>query len=59
MLEGAGRLVDFGDMLTEYNRSSTGEIADYLAFAADWEAIGGDLSDVLSDDDIVQQIQAE
>ena len=41
--EGVGRLVDFGDTLTEYNRSSTGASADMRATAQDWLAVGDEL----------------
>ncbi|OAI54030.1 hypothetical protein AYO44_03875 [Planctomycetaceae bacterium SCGC AG-212-F19] len=42
-VEGTSRLLDFGDTLTEYNRSLTGEQADYLALLADWRQIGQDI----------------
>ena len=42
--EGAARLFDFGDTLTEYNRSPTSEQADANAFAADWNAVIDDLA---------------
>lgn len=38
--EGVGRLVDFGDTLTEYNRTATAEAADARATAQDWLAVG-------------------
>ena len=41
--EGMGRLVDFGDFLTEYNRSLTSAQADAIATAMDWQAIYDDL----------------
>jgi hypothetical protein len=41
--EGAGRLVDFGDSLTEYNRTSAPEDPDARATAQDWLAVGGHL----------------
>lgn len=41
--EGMSRVVDFGDTLTEYNRSLTSEQADFLALIADWRAIGKDM----------------
>ena len=41
--EGVGRLVDFGDALTEYNRTSTPEAADARAIAQDWLAVGDEL----------------
>lgn len=47
-LEGVGRLVDFGDTLTEFNRSLDDEQADYLALVADWSAVGDDIGAVIS-----------
>lgn len=41
--EGAGRLLDFGNTLFEYNRSETGELADYRAIYADCRVIGEEL----------------
>ena len=41
--EGAGRILDFGDFLTEYNRSLTPEMADRIATNMDWQAVYGDL----------------
>lgn len=45
--EGAGRLVDFGDSLTEYNRTRTREDPDARATAQDWLAVGDHLRRVL------------
>jgi hypothetical protein len=42
--EGAARLLDFGDTLTEYNRSPSSELADANALAADWNAVIDDLA---------------
>jgi hypothetical protein len=42
-LEGAARILDFGDTLTEFNSSSTPEEADLLAVSSDWQAVGEDL----------------
>lgn len=39
--EGAARVLDFGDTLTEYNRSPN---PDAIAFAADWNAVIDDLT---------------
>lgn len=47
-LEGAGRLLDFGDTLTEFNRSLDDEQADRLALWADWSAVGDDIGAVIS-----------
>lgn len=41
--EGAGRLVDFGDTLNEYNYSITPDMADAIAIAMDWRAVGVDV----------------
>jgi hypothetical protein len=38
--EGVGRLVDFGDALTEYNRTSPPADPDARATAQDWLAVG-------------------
>lgn len=43
LAEGIGRLVDFGDTLTEYNGSDSSEVADARAMRADWAAVGDDL----------------
>ncbi len=42
-LEGMGRVLDFGDTMTDFNRSLTSEQADSRALFADWLALGGDL----------------
>lgn len=44
--EGMGRILDFGNTLSEYNTSPSGEEADCRAFWADWAAIGSDLQHV-------------
>ena len=44
--EGAGRLVDFGNTLTEYNRSAN---PDARAMAQDWGAVGEFLAVALDD----------
>ncbi len=41
--EGAGRLLDFADSLTEYNYAPTPAQADAIALALDWYAVGDDL----------------
>jgi hypothetical protein len=38
--EGAGRLVDFGDSLTEYNTTAEPGNPDKRATAQDWLAVG-------------------
>lgn len=42
LLEGLGRLFDFGNHLNEYTASLTPEQADALALYADWVQIGDD-----------------
>jgi hypothetical protein len=44
--EGAARIIDLGDTLTEYNSSLSGQQADRNALRADWRAIGHDLASV-------------
>ncbi len=39
-LEGMARALDMGGTLNEYNRSLTGELADFYALLADWAAVG-------------------
>ncbi len=39
-LEGVGRIVDFGNTLSQYNESQNGQQADALALYADWRAVG-------------------
>lgn len=41
--EGVGRLVDFGDTLTEYNTSPDEASADYDALCRDWNAVARDI----------------
>jgi hypothetical protein len=41
--EGVGRLVDFGNWLTDYNRTPVPEDPDARATAQDWLAVGDDL----------------
>lgn len=47
--EGAGRLVDFGDTLSEYNYSITPDTADAIAMAMDWRAVGVDIMTVMGE----------
>jgi hypothetical protein len=42
-VEGVSRIVDVAGTLNEYNRSESGEMADYLALFADWRLIGMDI----------------
>lgn len=41
--EGVSRLFDWGDTLTEYNRSRTGQEADAEGLSEDWSCVGRDL----------------
>ncbi len=56
-LEGVARLIDFGDTLTEYNRSITGELADRIATSSDWAAIGRDVTRVMEQHGAASQPQ--
>jgi hypothetical protein len=38
--EGVGRLMDFGNSITEYNRTGGAEDADVRATTQDWRAVG-------------------
>lgn len=42
-LEGWARAIDLGGTLNQYNDSPTSEQADWIALAADWEAVGNDI----------------
>lgn len=46
-LEGAARVIDFGDTLTEFNTSLSPQQADYLALQSDWCAVGDDLREAV------------
>ncbi len=46
--EGVGRLLDFGDTLTDFNRSPSAAIADATALSSDWYAVGADLKAVMA-----------
>jgi hypothetical protein len=46
-VEGMGRVVDFGDTLTEFNRSLDAAQADHLALWSDWNAVADDLNAVI------------
>ena len=43
LLEGVGRIVDFGGSLSMYNFSRTPAEADARAIAVDWRAVGHDV----------------
>jgi hypothetical protein len=51
-----GRLLDFGNTLSEYNRSFTGELADMAALRADALALGADFGNALAESQRVKQI---
>lgn len=46
---GLGRIMDWGQSMSEYNSSPSIEMADYLATLSDWSAVGDDLRDVMGD----------
>lgn len=43
LFEGIGRIFDWADTLTEFNRSVTDEQADFFAMRSDWQAAGDDI----------------
>jgi len=43
LCEGMGRLLDFGDTLSEYNSSTDTQEADTNALWSDWLAVGDDV----------------
>ncbi len=53
-IEGVARVFDFSASLSEFNRSLTGEQADYCALRADWLAVGDDLRRALGNMDEVE-----
>lgn len=55
--EGIGRILDFGNTLTEYNTSNSSEQADFLALRADWRAVAADLRGTMveADSEIQEQ----
>ncbi len=46
-VEGMARNFDFGNTMTEYNRSQSEEQADAIALRNDWYAVGDDLRSAL------------
>ena len=46
-LGGVARTFDFSGTLSEYNRSRTGEEADYDALLSDWLVLGNDIRELL------------
>lgn len=61
-LEGVGRMLDFGNTLSEYNQGVTGEQADALAMRADWLAVGDDIrvaADRLLDEALAAELASE
>ncbi len=55
--EGIGRILDFGNTLTEYNTSNSGAQADFLALRADWRAVAADLRGAMVEADAELQEQ--
>lgn len=47
-MEGVARLVDVTGTIDEYNYSASPEQADYRALRSDWEAIGRDIWNAIS-----------
>lgn len=47
-LEGAGRILDFGNQMSQYNVSKDGHTADGRALTADLQAVAADLQDILT-----------
>jgi hypothetical protein len=47
--EGVGRLMDFGNALTEFNRTPSPEDADVRATTQDWLAVGDNLRRALAE----------
>lgn len=45
--EGAGRIIDFGNFLEQYNMSSSPGEADRRAIVADWLAVGLDMTEAM------------
>ena len=58
-LEGAGRIFDFGNAMTEYNRSATATEADQRALWADWCAVGDDLRNAIREYERVEEVKAK
>ena len=46
-VEGFARVLDFGNTLTEFSQSVTGEQADLIALTMDWRAVGFDQRDIM------------
>lgn len=49
LIEGVGRIMDFGNSLNVYNETITPEQADFLAMLADWRVVGSDIQSALGD----------
>jgi hypothetical protein len=47
-LEGAARILDFGNTLNEYNTSLSPAQADELALRADWQAVGNSIRESMA-----------
>ncbi len=51
-LVGFASIIDWGDTLTEFNRSLTPEIADGLAVKSDWKTVGKDIRRAIEETEI-------
>jgi hypothetical protein len=47
--EGLGRVLDYGDTMTDFNYSLTEQQADRIAIRADWRAVGNDVAYVITE----------
>jgi len=58
--EGMGRILDFGNTLTEYNRSESEQQADMIACWMEWEAIANDFRQQLETEaNVIEQSREE
>ncbi len=51
-LVGFASILDWGDTLTEFNSTSTPEIADSLAMGSDWKTVGKDILRAMEETEI-------
>ena len=47
-LEGVARIMDFGNTLTQFNRSKNSAEADARAIASDWAVVGKDIKTAMA-----------
>ncbi|MFH1087846.1 MAG: hypothetical protein V1737_04590 [Chloroflexota bacterium] len=47
--EGVARILDFGNTLSEYNHSPSGDVADEAAIRMDWRMVGLDLRNAMKE----------